>query len=186
MFSEQLKHIPEQEDFYTNEVLNGSLSLSKALKVIEQKIRGVEPVPNITGLSVITRQQDSITIGWLYADNSIDDFELEISTDGTGFSSHDADVNKALRVYTISPLSPATNYWLQLRAKKGTKYSNYTPVLGTSTIPDVHLAPGRGRDRDGGCDGGRVGRPVGNRSEPRSGPTFSGRARHPVGDRAHG
>jgi hypothetical protein len=75
------------------------------------------------GLTLTALSQTSIKIDWICPE----DVEIYASTDGTNFSLVDT-VLKEVETYTHTPLTIGAIYYYKIRAKVGTRFSDYTAV----------------------------------------------------------
>lgn len=102
----------------------------------------VEAYPYIKkpiSLAVTNQGKETLALSWNVNKNTTQGFVIEVSTDGTTF----AEVATAAAGATtaeVSGLTPATKYWVRVRATDGKGlYSNYTDTLVTETIDDPSL-----------------------------------------------
>lgn len=102
----------------------------------------VEAYPYIKkpiSLAVTNQGKETLALSWNVNKNTTQGFVIEVSTDGTTFAevaTAAAGVNKA----EVSGLTPATKYWVRVRATDGKGlYSDYTDILVTETIDDPSL-----------------------------------------------
>lgn len=102
----------------------------------------VEAYPYIKkpiSLAVTNQGKETLALSWDVNKNTTQGFVIEVSTDGTTFAevaTAAAGVNNA----EVSGLTPATKYWVRVRATDGKGlYSDYTDTLVTETIDDPSL-----------------------------------------------
>lgn len=102
----------------------------------------VEAYPYIKkpiSLAVTNQGKETLALSWNVNKNTTQGFVIEVSTDGTTFAevaTAAAGVNNA----EVSGLTPATKYWVRVRATDGKGlYSDYTDTLVTETIDDPSL-----------------------------------------------
>lgn len=102
----------------------------------------VEAYPYIKkpiSLAVTNQGKETLALSWDVNKNTTQGFVIEVSTDGTTF----AEVATAAAGATtaeVSGLTPATKYWVRVRATDGKGlYSDYTDTLVTETIDDPSL-----------------------------------------------
>lgn len=102
----------------------------------------VEAYPYIKkpiSLAVTNQGKETLALSWDVNKNTTQGFVIEVSTDGTTF----AEVATAAAGTTtaeVSGLTPATKYWVRVRATDGKGlYSDYTDTLVTETIDDPSL-----------------------------------------------
>lgn len=102
----------------------------------------VEAYPYIKkpiSLAVTNQGKETLALSWNMNKNTTQGFVIEVSTDGTTFAevaTAAAGVNNA----EVSGLTPATKYWVRVRATDGKGlYSDYTDTLVTETIDDPSL-----------------------------------------------
>lgn len=102
----------------------------------------VEAYPYIKkpiSLAVTNQGKETLALSWNMNKNTTQGFIIEVSTDGATFAevaTAAAGVNNA----EVSGLTPATKYWVRVRATDGKGlYSDYTDTLVTETIDDPSL-----------------------------------------------
>jgi PKD repeat protein len=102
------------------------------------------------GLSAVSAGSDSVSLAW--NDNSPDEsgFEIDISTDGSNFSSVGS-VGADVSSFLDTGLSAATNYWFRVRAYNGAGFSSWSTSAMTQTDPgsgsDISLSLSGAKNR---------------------------------------
>lgn len=87
-------------------------------------------------LAVTSQGKESLSMSWNVNKNTSNGFVFEISTDGITFEEH-GNVNAGETTVVLEGLTPATKYWVRMRATDGKGlYSDYSDVVETETIGD--------------------------------------------------
>lgn len=102
----------------------------------------VEAYPYIKkpiSLAVTNQGKETLALSWNVNKNTTQGFVIEVSTDGTTFAEV-ATAAPGATTAEVSGLTPATKYWVRVRATDGKGlYSDYTDTLVTETIDDPSL-----------------------------------------------
>lgn len=102
----------------------------------------VEAYPYIKkpiSLAVTNQGKETLALSWNVNKNTTQGFVIEVSTDGTTFAEV-ATAASGATTAEVSGLTPATKYWVRVRATDGKGlYSDYTDTLVTETIDDPSL-----------------------------------------------
>lgn len=102
----------------------------------------VEAYPYIKkpiSLAVTNQGKETLAFSWNVNKNTTQGFVIEVSTDGTTFAEV-ATAAPGATTAEVSGLTPATKYWVRVRATDGKGlYSDYTDTLVTETIDDPSL-----------------------------------------------
>lgn len=87
-------------------------------------------------LAVTNQGKETLGLSWDVNKNTTNGFIIEISTDGSSFTEK-CNVNASKTSVELNGLTPATKYWIRMRATDGNGlYSDYSDTVETETIDD--------------------------------------------------